>query len=636
MKKLLLTAMHSGAGKTVMTVALLAALKRRGIDLRAFKTGPDYIDPMFHSRVLKIPCRNLDLFLQGREGVEQTIRGSGGEMALIEGAMGYYDGVSGTTTGSAWETASVCGAPAVLILRPKGVGVSLAAQVKGMMSFRPESHIRALLLSECSGSLAAYLTPVLERETGLPVLGYLPPMPEAELESRHLGLLTAGEIRDLEGRAARLAAQLERTADIDRLLELAECGDEFSKEKERSPLRCRIAVAFDEAFCFYYEDSLDALRGAGAELAFFSPLHDAALPPDIDGLYLGGGYPELHAEALSANTEMRVQIARALRDGLPTIAECGGFLYLLDELEDADGHPHSMCGALPGKGYRTERLQRFGYLHLAAESDSMLFRRGERIPAHEFHYWDSTECGSDLQAEKPDGRSWRCGYSSGTLYAAFPHLHLAGETQLARRFADACAHRAGKRGQNQGRLALIVGGSASGKSAYAEGLAETLSYCGNMLPDDASRTKEKIYLATMPEEGKEARERIRRHRKSREGRGFQTIERPMDLAGLTLPGNSVVLLEDLGNLLGNELFRPGGGGPAAVEEGIEHIRRSGAYLIVVSNEIFSDGTEYGDQTERYRRFLAGLNRTLAAKADLVVEVVCGLPHVLKGGIDGFV
>ena len=441
MKQIMLAAMHSGAGKTVTTCALLAALKKRGLPVHAFKCGPDYIDPMFHSRVLGVPSRNLDLFLQGQEGVRSTLRRAGNGVAVLEAAMGYYDGLAGTEKASAWEIARATDTPVVLVLRPKGVGVSLAAQVRGMMAFRPDSHIVGLLLTDCREHVAAWLTPVLERETGLPVLGFLPPMPEAEWESRHLGLLTPDEIRDLSARFDRLAEQMGQTVELDRLLALAPEREMEAPARRAVPERCTIAVARDEAFCFYYEDNLDALREAGAQLIFFSPLRDTGLPAEAGGLYLGGGYPELYAKELSENRSMRESARRAVSGGMPTVAECGGFLYLQQSLEGTDGTVWPMCGVLPGQGYRTERLQRFGYQTLSAESDSLLLRQGEQLPVHEFHHWDCTENGSDLVSRKEDGRQWRCGFAGGSLFAAFPHLHFGGSLPLAERFADACAER---------------------------------------------------------------------------------------------------------------------------------------------------------------------------------------------------
>ena len=438
MKQILVTAMQSGAGKTVVTCALLTALKKRGIDVHAFKCGPDYIDPMFHSRVLGVPSRNLDLFLQGERGVKASIAEHGGQLAVLEGAMGYFDGVNGTDEASAYALAHVLSCPAVLVVRPKGSSLTLAAQIRGLAGFRQPSHIVGILLNDCRESLVAFLKPVLEKETGLPVLGFLPPMKEAVLESRHLGLLTAEEVEDLSGRFAILSARMERTVDLDALLNLAtDCSVEKPKRKTVGPA-CTIAVAKDEAFCFSYADSLEALENTGAKLVFFSPMRDHGIPDGAGGLYLCGGYPELYARQLSQNTAMRQSICAAVRSGMPTVAECGGFLYLQQTLEDICGDRYPMCGFLPGEGFRTEGLQRFGYQWLAPEEDSMLLRKGESVPAHEFHYWDCTENGSDLRVIKPNGKTWRCGYMGDSLFAAFPHLHLGGELPLAERFVEAC------------------------------------------------------------------------------------------------------------------------------------------------------------------------------------------------------
>ena len=337
MKRLMIAAMSSGSGKTVLTCGLLAALKARGIGVEGFKCGPDYIDPMFHRKVLGVPSRNLDLFLQGEQGLLATLGKQTKDVALVEGAMGFYDGVNGTHQASAWQVAQRLGLPVILALRPGGSSLTLAAQVKGMLDFRPDSQIRGMVLTACKPSLYAHLRPILEEETGLPVLGYLPPMEEARLESRHLGLLTAGEITDLNGRFAKIAARLEKTVDLDLLLSLAaEAPKPQGTGSKPSSCRCTIGVAWDEAFCFYYEDNFDTLRQSGAELCFFSPLGDAALPP-VDGLYLGGGYPELYARKLSENKTMRDAIREAVQKGMPTVAECGGFLYLQGQLQSREG-----------------------------------------------------------------------------------------------------------------------------------------------------------------------------------------------------------------------------------------------------------------------------------------------------------
>lgn len=423
MRALIISAMNSGSGKTVLTCGLLAALKARGMEVQAFKCGPDYIDPMFHSRALTTPSRNLDLFLQGEAGVRRTFaRAFGADLALVEGAMGFYDGWRGTDQASAWAVAETADIPVVLVLRPRGASLTLAAQIRGLMDFRSPSHIAGLLLNDCKPSLYAHLKPILEGETGLPVLGYLPPMEEAVLESRHLGLLTAGEVENLSARFEAIARQMERTVDLSALLSLA---GEISVVAAPTPApvpRCKIAVARDEAFCFCYADNLDALEDAGAELICFSPIRDLGLPSDADGLYLPGGYPELYARQLSENYSMRESVRQAVAAGLPTVAECGGFLYLQETLEDEQGKTWPMAGVLPGAGYRTGHLQRFGYKKLNAEGDSLLFRKGETVPAHEFHYWDCTR--PELVLTKK-------------LYAAFPHLHFGGELPLAERFAEA-------------------------------------------------------------------------------------------------------------------------------------------------------------------------------------------------------
>ncbi len=433
MKRIMLAAMSSGSGKTTVSCALMRAMTRRGIDVQSYKCGPDYIDPMFHRRVLDIPCENLDIFLQGEAGVLRTLSLQEHEYAVLESAMGFYDGIGGTEEGSAWQIAALSETPVILILDPSGIGITLAAQVKGLMEFRKPNQIVGLLLNNCSDKLFAYLKPILERECTLPVLGYLPKSQENRLESRHLGLITADEVSDFDRRFDAVAEELEHHADISRLLSL--CADIRplpATMRLQAPV-CRIAVARDAAFCFYYEENLRALRNAGAELCFFTPLSDRELP-DCNGLYLGGGYPELHAMELSKNRTMRDSIRRAAENGMPIIAECGGFLYLQRTL---DGIP--MVGTLNGEGYRTERLQRFGYVTLCAEENSLLFRAGESIPAHEFHYWECTENGTSLLAKKANGKTWCCGFCTERMYAAFPHLHFGGKLPLAERFVRAAA-----------------------------------------------------------------------------------------------------------------------------------------------------------------------------------------------------
>ena len=441
MIQFLLAAPRSGSGKTTMTCALLMALKRRGCAPCAFKSGPDYIDPMFHRAVLGVESRSLDLFFSAPETVRTLYaKGAAGHGAAVcEGAMGFYDGLGGVSDrASAWHLADTLGLPVLLVVEPKGQSLTLAAELKGLVNFRTPSHIAGILLNNCTARMHALLAPMLEKETGLPVLGFLPKLPEAVIGSRHLGLYTAAEVENLQQKLALLADAVEEHIDWPRLLALCEKEPPaLPVQPETPPARVRIAVAQDEAFCFTYAETLEAFRDAGAEVVFFSPLRDTALPENIGGLYLPGGYPELHARELSENTSLLREIKQKIKSGLPTAAECGGFLYLGQSLTDAEGQSWPMAGVLPGEAKDAGRLVRFGYATLSADSDSLLFRAGESFPIHEFHHWDSTANGTALAAKKPvGGAEWRCGFINEHFYAGFPHLYWEG-TPLPQRFAAA-------------------------------------------------------------------------------------------------------------------------------------------------------------------------------------------------------
>ena len=437
MMQFLIAAPRSGSGKTTVTCAVLTALQRRGTDPCAFKCGPDYIDPMFHRSALGVESHNLDLYLSAPDTVRTLYAryAAGHGAAVCEGAMGFYDGQGLTTRASAWELADTLALPVLLVVQPKGASITLAAELRGLLQFRTPNHIVGILLNDCSEALYKTLRPMLEAETGLPVVGYLPHLPGCVIESRHLGLKTAGEISDLQQKLGKLADAL-----VLDWAQLAVLTDRPAPAALPLPTPCapavRIAVARDEAFCFAYAETLDALRDAGAELAFFSPLRDAALPGQIGALYLPGGYPELYAAQLAGNAPMRSAVQKAVAGGLPTVAECGGFLYLGRSLEGADGIVYPMAGVLPGQGFRVGRLVRFGYAKLTARTDSMLFAAGESLPVHEFHHWDTTANGEAFAAAKADGRQWACGFANEHLYAGFPHLYWAG-TPLPKRFADA-------------------------------------------------------------------------------------------------------------------------------------------------------------------------------------------------------
>jgi len=443
--RFMIAAPNSGAGKTTITLALLSALQKRGSTPVAFKCGPDYIDPMFHRAVLGIPSYNLDLFFSDEKIVCGLLRehSNTSSVAVIEGVMGYYDGISGNTKASSYEVAKATETPVILVVSAKGASLSMAAVINGFKAFRKPNLIAGVILNDCSEALYKMLRVSLETETGLKQLGYFPRLKECSIESRHLGLVTAAEIDGLRQKIELLGVQAEKSIDIDALLNIAGAAQILTgKLPAVNPIvktKPRIAIAQDDAFCFYYADNLALLERLGAELVPFSPLSDNALPESINALYRGGGYPELYAAALSANATMLENLRTAINNGLPTLAECGGFLYLHETLEDDQGIAHSMTGVFQGHGFKTSRLQRFGYISLIAKQDTLLCSSGDSIPAHEFHYWDTTLTGGNCTARKPDGREWTCVTANQTIFAGFPHLYFYGNPSFAARFVQAAA-----------------------------------------------------------------------------------------------------------------------------------------------------------------------------------------------------
>ena len=436
--RLILAGTNSGCGKTTTVCALLQALVNRNLKTGAFKCGPDYIDPMFHSRIIGAKSANLDLHFFTPNTLNYLLAKNAADrdISVIEGVMGFYDGAGLTSTsGSTYEVARVTDSPVVLVVGAKGASLSILATIQGFLNFCPDSHIKGVILNQCTAMTYAALSAEIEKRFKIRAFGFLPGLPECALESRHLGLVTAAEVADLKEKMQILAKQAEKTLDIDGLIGLANSAMSVACEPVTLPKKepVRVAVARDKAFCFYYEDSLEALKEMGAELVPFSPLTDKKLPENIHGLYLGGGYPELYLEQLSQNTEMRHSIRKALENGLPCIAECGGFMYLTQSI---GGVP--MVGFLKGECFNTGKLTRFGYVTLQAKMDNLLCKSGGEIPAHEFHHWDCTAPGDTFTATKPTGKQWNCAVSSQTLYAGYPHFHFYSNPAFAEGFIDTC------------------------------------------------------------------------------------------------------------------------------------------------------------------------------------------------------
>ena len=444
MLKIMFAAMSSDSGKTSVTCGMLSLLAEMGLDPCAFKCGPDYIDPMFHRSVLGVSSHNIDLYMSDKDYVRKMFRrySSGHGACVVEGVMGYYDGLSGTSLqASACDVAETLDLPVVLVVRPKGTALTLAALIKGMAEFRKPTHIKGVILNDCSRMVYTAFAKSYEKETGIPVLGYIPHVEGAEFKSRHLGLYTAGEIEDITSRIAKIRDAIKEGMNLDLLMKVCSAEDIPAADIAEASDEDRpvIAVANDEAFNFIYDETLDVLRDSGADIRFFSPVNDAAIPDDAAGLYIPGGYPELYAEKLEANEAMRKSVADAVKSGMPIVAECGGFLYLGKQLAGRDGVFHDMAGVLPGSAENGGKLVRFGYAELKSNKDSMLLKKGESVPVHEFHYWDSTENGHDLSASKTlSGRTWECGFAGDTMYAGFPHLYMAGHPEMAERFVEAC------------------------------------------------------------------------------------------------------------------------------------------------------------------------------------------------------
>lgn len=439
--RLLFAAPQSGSGKTTVVCAVLRALLNRKLRVAAFKSGPDYIDPMFHSKVIGAKSRNLDLFLTGSENVKRLLAKNSRniDIAILEGAMGFYDGMGKTVEASAYDLSRTVKAPVVLIINGKGAALSMAALVKGFKEFRQDSNIQGVILNNVKKMTYQFYKDVLEQETGIRVYGYFPHLPECNLESRHLGLVTAEEIGSLESIVEKLAEQAQESVDLDGLVNLARTAEplQYMPLEIKPEGAVKIAVARDKAFCFYYQDSLDLLAMLGAEIVPFSPLNDSHLP-ECDGVFLGGGYPELYAKQLSGNESLRAELRNKLEEGLPCYAECGGFMYLMEGYRDNERF-YPWTGAVKGTCWMTDKLVRFGYVTMTAETDNVLCKAGDSIHAHEFHYSDSDQNGSAFTAAKAGrSNSWPAAQANDTLYAGYPHLHLWGNISFAKNFVKAC------------------------------------------------------------------------------------------------------------------------------------------------------------------------------------------------------
>lgn len=457
--RIVLGAISSGSGKTLLTCGLLQAFMNRGYKTVSFKCGPDYIDPMFHSHVLGTKSRNLDSFLAEEETVTYLLGENAKDMdiAVIEGVMGFYDGLGGISTkGSTYDVARITKSPVILIINAKGMSLSLIPVIKGFMEYREDSQIAGIILNYISPMFYETIKTKIEEDLGIKVFGYVPKLENISIESRHLGLIAPNEVEGLRDTIKELADVLSKTLDIEGIIEAAKDTEELDWEaldcksidwevsSESFSGAVTIGVAKDKAFSFHYEDNYALLRRLGAKIVFFSPLHNKKLPK-VDGLWFTGGYPELYARELSENHSMIEDIREKINRGIPCIAECGGFLYLNQWLEGGDGKDYPMVGVIKARAYKCNRLQRFGYIELEMKKNSILGREGMKMRTHEFHYYDSESNGEDCMATKPvNKRSYECIHIEENLFVGFPHIYLYSNKEAGSEFIKNCKEYKGR------------------------------------------------------------------------------------------------------------------------------------------------------------------------------------------------
>lgn len=446
LNRVMIAAPKSGSGKTTITCALIQALKDAGKQVVAYKCGPDYIDPMFHKKLIGIPSKNLDTFFTGeRETVRLFLKDrTERDFAVVEGVMGLFDGLGGICEeGSSYHLAKTTKTPIILVVDARGMARSVIPMIKGFLEYDKEHLIKGVILNKVTRSYYEIIKPLIEKELNISVVGYFPDYRQLHIESRHLGLVMPDELKDIKEQLQMASEELKKSISIEKIIQIADEVDELHiinepvhGEISSSESNTVIAVAKDEAFCFYYEDNLLMLEEYGAKIKYFSPLYDATLPGKCSGILIGGGYPELYAGALARNTDMLAAIKNAAEDGTPVVAECGGFMYLHSAIKDKEGIRHGMVGVIPSICYYTGKLVRFGYVEIEEKKSSFL-SDDERIKGHEFHYFDSENNGEDCLAIKPaTGKKYSCILSGENYWLGFPHLYYPSNPSFPRSFLE--------------------------------------------------------------------------------------------------------------------------------------------------------------------------------------------------------
>ena len=447
MKAIIVAGTTSGVGKTTVAVGIMGALRKRGLKVQPYKTGPDYIDPGYHTEITGSQSRNLDTWLLNKHTIINLFTRAmlGKDIAVIEGVMGLFDGRSSLgDDGSTAELAKLLGVPVLLVIDSHKGSRSLAAIVAGYQSFDPGLNICGVILNGIGSDWHLELCKeAIEHYTHIPVLGYLPHRNDLSLPERHLGLIPTGENPIAADFYDRLIAQCDATFDIYRILRLAEADIPHSEivpaPNALKRNNIRIGIARDKAFTFYYQDGIDLFRAEGVEIIPFSPLQDECLPKDISGIYIGGGFPELYAEELSANQPMKNEISSSVRRGMPVYGECGGLMYLGKTIRDFDGIEYDMVGSLPVSSRIDSPKLSLGYRTVRARNDGPLLKQGETVRGHEFHWSVLHECSMSPNAyDILDTGGVREGFQIGELLASYIHLHFCSLPSMVKHFITKC------------------------------------------------------------------------------------------------------------------------------------------------------------------------------------------------------
>jgi len=449
--RLLIAGTGSGVGKTTVMLGLTLALRARGLRVAVFKCGPDYLDPTYHRRAAGSSCPNLDGWMMGRAAVLQTFdrASAGADIALIEGVMGLFDGASATTEeGSAAETAKWLQAPVLLVVDAHGMARTIAAVAHGFAGFDPKLDLRGLIGNRVGSR--GHLELLRDANPAPPVLGGLPAQPQFSFPERHLGLRTADQDTVPDALLEPWGKLVEDWVDVPSILAVAQSApplppevEELRPDRVEPVVHARIGIAWDEGFHFYYEDNLARLESLGAELVRFSPVRDNALP-DVDGIYLGGGYPELVARELSSNRGMIAAVRAFAERGGPIYAECGGLMYLASAIRTADSIRHPMLGLIAGEVVVRDKLQAIGYVEVVTQAPTILGPAGLRFRGHQFRYSEIIGLADDCDQRyelrrRRGGEPFREGYATRNVLGSYVHAHWASNPAVAEGFVQACA-----------------------------------------------------------------------------------------------------------------------------------------------------------------------------------------------------